>query len=136
LENVGNNYGPDLTQLDKTWGGKEVLKELLAPSERINEKFQSYVFTTATGKIITGLILEEKDDHVKIIENPLSKAEPIILKKIDIESKDKSATSLMPKGLLDKLSKDEILDLIAYVLSKGNAESELFHKAGHQHGKR
>lgn len=135
LEKVGNNYGPDLTQLDKTWGGKEILKDMLAPSERINEKFQSYVFTTDKGKIITGLILEEKDDQVKIIENPLSKAEPVVLRKSEIESKDKSPTSLMPKGLLDKLSKEEILDLVAYVLSKGNSESELFHKAGHQHGK-
>lgn len=135
LENVGNNYGPDLTQLDKTWGGKEVLKEMLAPSERINEKFQSYVFTTSAGKIVTGLILEENNEHVKVIENPLSKAEPIILKKADIEAREKSPTSLMPKALLDKLSKNEILDLVAYVLSKGNQEHQLFHTSGHHHKK-
>jgi hypothetical protein len=37
----------------------------------------------------------------------------------------------MPKGLLDKLSRDEILDLIAYVLARGDANHRLFYSAGH-----
>ena len=36
-------------------------------------------------------------------------------------------------GLLDKLTKDEILDLIAYVNARGNKNHELFHNAGHDH---
>ena len=38
----------------------------------------------------------------------------------------------MPKGLLDKLTRDEILDLIAYVIARGDAKSELF-QGGHDH---
>jgi hypothetical protein len=38
----------------------------------------------------------------------------------------------MPKGLLDKLSREEILDLIAYVIARGNPELPLFH-GGHEH---
>ncbi len=39
----------------------------------------------------------------------------------------------MPKGLLDKLTREEILDLIAYVAAKGDSHSPLF-QGGHEHG--
>ena len=39
----------------------------------------------------------------------------------------------MPKGLLDKLTQDEILDLIAYVAAKGDGKHPLF-QGGHDHG--
>lgn len=41
--------------------------------------------------------------------------------------------SVMPKGPLDKLTKHEILDLLAYVYSKGNKGHELFKADGHHH---
>ena len=78
-----------------------------------------------SGKIITGLILEEKDGLVKVIENPLLKAEPTVLKVSDIAERKKSMTSTMPKGLLDKFTREEILDLLAYVIAKGAFE-EIF----------
>ena len=57
---------------------------------------------------------------VKVIENPLAKAEPMVLKKADIDERTKSPTSIMPKGLLDKLTREEILDLVAYIAAKGD----------------
>jgi hypothetical protein len=55
------------------------------------------------------------------------------LKKSDIDSKNKSPVSLMPKGLLDKLTRDEILDLMAYVIAKGDSKHPAFqgNKDGH-----
>ena len=58
---------------------------------------------------------------MKVIENPLAKAEPVVLKKADIAERKKSPTSIMPKGLLDKLTREEILDLIAYVAAGGES---------------
>jgi hypothetical protein len=39
----------------------------------------------------------------------------------------------MPKGLLDKLTKEEILDLIAYIVAKGNEKHALFQGGHHGH---
>jgi hypothetical protein len=39
----------------------------------------------------------------------------------------------MPKGLLDKLTKDEILDLLAYVYAKGDRGHGMFKKNSHGH---
>ncbi len=44
LDSVGTQIGPDLTQLDAKMQSLDVLKELLDPSARINEKYQSYIF--------------------------------------------------------------------------------------------
>jgi putative heme-binding domain-containing protein len=127
LNGVGNEFGPDLTKLDpKLRTPAEVLHDVLDPSFRINEKFQSWGFETASGKTVSGLVLEETGDAVKLIENPLTKAEPLVLKKSDIVERKKLPTSIMPKGLLDKLTRDEILDLVAYVVSGGDPTHPMF----------
>ena len=85
-----------------------------------------------SGKKVTGMILEQKDGTYKVIENPLAKADPVVIKETDIDTKVKSPTSIMPKGLFDKLTKEEILDLIAYLVAKGNDKHPLF-AGGHDH---
>jgi hypothetical protein len=71
-----------------------------------------------------------------VIENPLAKAVPIEVKKGEIVNQKKSPISLMPKGLLDKLTREEILDLVAYVVAKGDKNSPIYAggAAGHSHG--
>jgi putative heme-binding domain-containing protein len=134
LNGTGNEFGPDLTKLDpKLRTPPEVLHDILEPSFRINEKFQSWSFETNAGKIVAGLVLEETNDTVKLIENPLAKAEPLVLKKSDITERKKLPTSIMPKGLLDKLTRDEILDLVAYVVAGGDSKHPLF-QGEHAHG--
>jgi putative heme-binding domain-containing protein len=136
LGGVGKEFGPDLTKLDPKLKPVDTLRDILEPSFRINEKYQSFLFELESGKTVTGLILEETKDVVKVIENPLATAEPRVLKKSDIADRKKSPTSLMPKGLLDKLTREEILDLLAYVVAGGDAKHKVFqgehdHKHGH-----
>jgi putative heme-binding domain-containing protein len=132
LNGAGTEIGPDLTKLDPKLTHVDILRDILEPSFKINEKYQSYIFETTKGKQVTGLILQETKEFVKVIENPLAKAEPVILKVSEIAERKKSPTSLMPKGLLDKLTKDEILDLLAYVIARGDQKHQLFQGA-HEH---
>jgi len=139
MDGEGYEIGPDLTKLDAEMKPIDILKNVLEPSFKINEKYQSYLFELANGKILTGLIVEETEDVVKVIENPLANREPIVLDPDDIDYREKSKNSIMPKGLLDKLTRDEILDLIAYVAARGNRNSPLVggemhdHHHGHEH---
>src|SRR5260370_6481394 len=122
LNGVGQEFGPDLTKLDpKLQKPSEILRDILEPSFRINEKYQTFVFELNSGKKITGIILEETPEMVKVIENPLAKAEPLILKASDIDERKKSPVSMMPKGLMDKMTQEEILDLIPYIAARGEA---------------
>jgi hypothetical protein len=83
------------------------------------------------------MILKETKDVVQVIENPLASTKPRELKVARIDKRTKSPTSLMPKGLLDKLTREEVLDLLAYVVSGANAKHKVFqggHEHGHKHG--
>jgi putative heme-binding domain-containing protein len=134
MNGAGNEFGPDLTKLEPDrQKPAEVLHDIVEPSFRINEKYQTWLFELKSGKQHTGIILEEKDGKVKIIENPLVKAEPVVLDESNIDERKKSSTSMMPKGLLDKLTREEILDLIAYVVAGGDPKHKLF-QGGHEHG--
>jgi hypothetical protein len=71
---------------------------------------------------------------VELIENPLATgAKPVKIKKARIEKRTKSDVSPMPKGLLDKLTREEVLDLLAYVIAGGNAKHKVFQGGGHEH---
>jgi putative heme-binding domain-containing protein len=134
---IGNEFGPDLTKLEPKQTPADLLRNILEPSSKINEKYNSYLFELESGQVVTGLIVGESADLVKVVENPLASTEPKVLKKSEIAGRKKSPTSLMPKGLLDKLTREEILDLIAYIAAGGDPEHALFkgdHAKGHGHG--
>lgn len=136
LNGTGQEIGPDLSKLDAKYQPLDILRELLEPSAKINEKYQTWTFITDAGEVVTGLVLEETATTVRVIENPLSKADPVVLEKSEIDEREKSNVSIMPKGLLDKLNQDEILDLIAYIAARGDTKHEYFQggHAGHHHG--
>jgi putative heme-binding domain-containing protein len=136
MNGVGQEIGPDLAKLDpKQSKPGEILKDILEPSFRINEKYQSWVIEMKDGKVHTGLIVEETPKVVKLLENPLVKAEALVLKVEEIDTRKKSPTSIMPKGLLDQLTREEIMDLVAYIHAGGNQQHPVWQGGheGHKH---
>ena len=87
MDGEGNDFAPDLAKLDLKVKSLEILKDIIEPSHKINEKFQTWNIETKSGKIISGLILDESPKQIKLIENPLAKAEPIVILTADIESR-------------------------------------------------
>ena len=79
-----------------------------------------------SGKTVSGLVLEETADWVRVQENPLAQCAATELKKSEIEGRQRSAVSMMPSGLINNLTQEEVLDLIAYVVARGNRSSKLF----------
>jgi hypothetical protein len=57
----------------------------------------------------------------------------VVVKKGDIEERSASDVSIMPKGVLNKLTREEILDLLAWVVAGGDREHALFKE--HEHHK-
>lgn len=138
-DGVGHVFGPDLTKMDAKWQPNDVLREILDPSAKIDDAYRVTLFQLSSGKQVMGMVLEETAETIKLIENPQVKAEPMLLKKEDVEARKASPQSLMPKGLLDTLSRDEILDLLAYLASRGNPKHPLFQPGDdkdHPHGRK
>ena len=135
LNGVGNEFGPDLTKLDpKQQTPVEILHDILEPSFRINEKYQTCIFEMKTGKAITGLILEETPDAVQGDREPAGQGRAGDPQEVRHRTRRTSSkVSIMPKGLLDKLTAEEILDLVAYVTSGGDEHDKLFQGGPHEH---
>lgn len=127
----GYPLGPDLAKLDPTKLNVEhVLRSLIEPSQAIDEKYRSISFLLDSGKLVSGTIVEENDDVVKLLTDPLNVREPTILSKDEIEQRSTSAVSIMPAGLLNRLTEEEIVDLVAYLMAKGDKKNPMF---GHDH---
>jgi putative heme-binding domain-containing protein len=134
LNGVGQEIGPDLSKLDPKKTAAVILKSVLEPSAEIEEKYASYVFETQAGQVVTGMVLEETPDSLKVIENPLARSQAVVLKKSEIAERKKSPVSIMPKGQLDKLTREEVLDLIAYITAHGDEHDKLYQGGGeHKH---
>ena len=127
---VGKEFGADLTKLDEKMKPSDILKDILDPSAKINEKYQTNVFELQNGQVKQGLVVEESGDIINLVENPLISATPIVIKRNDVAERQRSKVSIMPKGLLEKLTRDEILDLVAYIASRNNKDHAIF-KGGH-----
>ena len=132
MNNEGRELGPDLTKIDLARHTTEILlRSLLEPSKEIVEKYQSYSFLMSSGSTVTGMIVSETPTEVRVLADPLAKGEPAVLEVSEIEDRKKSTISIMPQGLLNKLTQEEILDLVAYVYLKGDKKNELFGTHGH-----
>ena len=135
LGGEGKEFGPDLSKLeDKKMAADYILKSILQPSADIEEKYQARIFQMDSDAIITGMVIEENDDQIKVMVDPLAKGDPTVLDKSEIVAQKKSAVSTMPQGLLNKLTKEEILDLMAYVLARGDKKDAAFQGHDHDHG--
>jgi putative heme-binding domain-containing protein len=121
----GVNLGPDLAESVKKMKGEELLLQIIDPSSKINEKFQNYQFLTTEGRVVVGVIAKEDETTYQIVTNLLTPNTLTTLRKKDVEQKVQSKISPMPQGLLNVLTKDEILDLHAFIESSGNLPDSL-----------
>lgn len=121
LGNQGYAYGPDLTEVFKRWKGDRagVLGEILEPSKVIGDRYKNYVLETNDGDELSGIIVKEDKESVTIQTGPSD----ALMQKIPLSTIKKrvlQASSMMPVGLLNQLTKEQVLDLLAFLESGGN----------------
>jgi putative heme-binding domain-containing protein len=126
LGGEGADFGPELAKLSKEMTPLEITRHILEPSLRIEEKYRSNTILTDDGRSITGLIIEETPTEIALVENPVAKGAAVRIPTSTIDERVVSPVSIMPKGLLDKLTRDEVLDLVAYVAARGDDSNCLF----------
>jgi putative heme-binding domain-containing protein len=128
----GANLGPDLNEMSqKIRDGKmnrlALLTELVQPSKTIDEKYRTQIISTLQGKLVSGVVVHEDDKVVRLLSNPLDEGEKSKeVAKAEIDERVESKTSLMPLGLLNALTKEDILDLLAYLESGGDPAYRAF----------
>ncbi len=122
----GGGVGPDLTGVSGSFSVRDLLEAIIEPSKQISSLYATTVVRKKDGDVLTGWVPEETDTTVSVMEDMLAAGKLTIVKRQDIASMEPSKISLMPEGLLNMLKQDEILDLMAFLLSSGDSTQKMF----------
>ena len=90
------------------------------------------VFDAVSGELLDDPqigYIEESEKELKVRTDPFAR-ELLTIAKDNIDAHQPSRISEMPQGLINTLTKEEILDLVAYMRSGGNAADQAFAPAG------
>jgi putative heme-binding domain-containing protein len=125
FQNEGGSIGPELTAISSKYSRRDVLESILDPSKVVSDQFQYFVITRNDGDTETGRLVDEDETQIVLQPNPLS-PEKVTIKKSEIADRRPAKTSPMPDGLLNPFSKDDILDILAYLESGGKETAPNF----------
>ncbi len=109
----GGTVGPELGG-ERRLTPQELLESIVLPSKVITEGYAATEVETKSGDTISGRV-EREDDRVVVIR-PLLAAETVTIEKRQIKERTLSKTSNMPSGMLNTLTENQVLDLLAYLL--------------------
>lgn len=108
----GSPIGPDLTQVSKRFDGRALLESVLEPSRQVDPKYAHSSFLLSDGRVVTGRTVGVSSKQLIVETDPLGGKTQTVDRET-IESSMLGSQSPMPEGLLDTLTKEEVLDLLA-----------------------
>jgi putative heme-binding domain-containing protein len=112
LEGVGYALGLPLSAI-KERGAEGILLNLLDPNRNINPEYSNYVVVTDAGRTITGMIAAETATSITLRR---AEDESDTVLRTEIDELVDTGVSIMPEGLEKQLSKQDLADLIAYLM--------------------
>ena len=124
----GGMNGPDLTGSGGRYSPHDLLEQIMYPSKEINEQFVPTFVKMKNGDVHTGVIVNLNQNRVTLNTDLYNPNQRTSVNRPDVESMGPSPVSPMPPGLLNMMEKEEIMDLLAYVLSGGKKDHEFFRK--------
>lgn len=124
----GGAVGPDLTSVAGKYSPRDLLEHIIEPSKEISDQYGSTVFTKKDGSMVVGRIANMKENIMMVCTNMMDPNNFTNVDARQVVKTEESKVSMMPPGLLYMLKEDDILDLMAYLLSKGNPDDPMFVK--------
>ncbi|REJ93706.1 MAG: heme-binding protein [Planctomycetota bacterium] len=116
----GEDIGPDLTTISRRFHNKEILEAIVYPSHVISDRYATQTVITVDGQTYTGIVQLADDEHIEVLQ---SDGEKVSLSKSEVEELAPNKTSIMPSGLLDTLSEQQVVDLFHYLSSAPDKSS-------------
>ncbi|MEY4829958.1 MAG: hypothetical protein RLZZ562_1754 [Planctomycetota bacterium] len=118
----GKGVGPDLTSLGNKFSADDVLEAILEPSKVVSDQFAGAVLTKKDGSTVFGRVSRREDDGSIVHEVVTATADAAVVRvaDADVARVEPAKLSVMPQGLVDRCSEAELMDLLAYLLSRGN----------------
>jgi putative heme-binding domain-containing protein len=120
----GGGVGPDLTAVAGRFGVRDLLEAVVEPNKVISDQYAAVSISTTDGRVVTGRVGNIFGDTLSVIEDMFDPGRITNVRRADIEEMKPSVESPMPAGLLNSLTEEEIQDLVAFLLARGDARAE------------
>jgi putative heme-binding domain-containing protein len=127
----GVNLGPALTESVKRLRGRELLAHVFDPSLEIADRYRVIQFVLDDGRVVSGVVVGESDDEIRVVPNLLDPSRTLSLSPRRVEERIPARVSAMPAGLVNVLSREEIVALVAFVEAGDDLPPALRHAPLH-----
>ena len=122
----GGVTGPDLGALGSRFSIRDILVAICEPSASISEQYMASTVKLKDGNTLYGRLLIRNDQEVGVASHPfdlnqITKAPAKLLEKMEF-----SNVSMMPPGLILGMNREELMNLMAYLLSGGDSQHQAF----------
>jgi len=124
----GGAVGPDLTGSAGRFSVKDLLESIIEPNKVISDQYETTLITLKDGNVVMGRIVNLKGNNLRVNTNMLNPGQFTNVNRDKVKKIEPAPISMMPPGLLNTLSEEEVYDLMAYLLSRGNPDHEMFKK--------
>jgi putative heme-binding domain-containing protein len=109
---LGGKVGPDLTKIGQIRSERDLLEAILFPSASFVRSYEPIKIATSSGKVFQGVIKSESPDDIVLITGPDQQARIL---RADIEIMEPGSVSVMPAGLDQQFTPQELADLVAFL---------------------
>ena len=109
---IGGKIGPDLTRIGQVRTERDLLEAVLYPSASFARSYEPVMVVLKSGAVHTGVLKSEDRGEVVLTISP---TEEVRLARTDIADLRPSPVSVMPAGYGDQLTRQELVDLVAFL---------------------
>jgi putative membrane-bound dehydrogenase-like protein len=109
---VGGRVGPDLTSVGQIRSPRDILESIVFPSASFVQGFEPYTATTNSGERYDGLLRRDDSDGILLVTGP---DQEVKIPRSDVKELRPGIVSVMPAGLDQQLSPQELADLVAFL---------------------
>lgn len=115
IGSAGGLVGPNLISLGSSSQPDYILESLLVPDARLKEGYNTLSVLTDDGRATSGIPIGRTDSSLRL---RLADGQEVEIPQDTIEQ-EQPGKSLMPAGLVDSLTKDELIDLVTFLRALG-----------------
>lgn len=109
---LGGKLGPDLTRIGEIRTERDLLEAIVYPSASFVRSYEPVVVTTRSGETYNGILRKDSPEEVILATATL---EEISIARSEISDLRPGTVSVMPAGLEQQLSRQELFDLVAFL---------------------
>jgi putative heme-binding domain-containing protein len=111
-QDLGGTVGPDLTRVGQVRTERDLLESIVFPSASFVQGYEPVVVATKDGKVHNGLLRKNAPEEILLV---VAANQEMRIPREEIDEIQPSKASVMPAGLEQQLTAQELADLVAFL---------------------